>query len=53
MDLSKMNKDNNSHVNSTIANQLALYVTMYSPPQMAGYPENYDRFPMLSSLSKM
>jgi hypothetical protein len=25
MDLSKMNKDNNSHVNSTIANQLALY----------------------------
>ncbi len=46
MDLSKMNKDNNSHVNSTIANQLALYVTMYSPLQMAAdTPENYDRFP--------
>jgi hypothetical protein len=26
---------NNSHVNSTLANQLALYVTMYSPLQMA------------------
>lgn len=46
MDLNKMNKDNNSHVNSTIANQLALYVTMYSPLQMAAdTPENYDRFP--------
>ncbi|RBN49809.1 glycoside hydrolase family 97 protein [Flavobacterium psychrolimnae] len=46
MDLSKMNKDNNSHVNSTIANQLALYITMYSPLQMAAdTPENYDRFP--------
>ncbi|MBG6186713.1 glycoside hydrolase family 97 protein [Flavobacterium sp. CAN_S2] len=46
MDLSKMNKDNNSHVNSTIANQLALYVTMYSPLQMAAdTPDNYDRFP--------
>ncbi|SHM53473.1 glycoside hydrolase family 97 protein [Flavobacterium xanthum] len=45
MDLSKMNKDNNSHVNSTLANQLALYVTMYSPLQMAAdTPENYDRF---------
>ena len=46
MDLSKLNPDNNSHVNSTIANQLALYVTMYSPLQMAAdLPENYDRFP--------
>ncbi|MGO4905453.1 glycoside hydrolase family 97 protein [Flavobacterium sp. W20_MBD1_R3] len=46
MDLSKMNKDNNSHVNSTLANQLALYITMYSPLQMAAdTPENYDRFP--------
>lgn len=35
MDLSKLNPDNHSHVNSTIANQLALYVTMYSPLQMA------------------
>ncbi|CAM3925845.1 glycoside hydrolase family 97 protein [Flavobacterium sinopsychrotolerans] len=46
MDLSKLNPDNHSHVNSTIANQLALYVTMYSPLQMAAdTPENYDRFP--------
>ncbi|MWB94315.1 glycoside hydrolase family 97 protein [Flavobacterium sp. GA093] len=46
MDISKMNPDNKSHVNSTIANQLALYVTMYSPLQMAAdTPENYDRFP--------
>lgn len=46
MDLSKLNKDNNSHVNSTLANQLALYVTMYSPLQMAAdTPDNYDRFP--------
>ncbi|MBC3538976.1 glycoside hydrolase family 97 protein [Rufibacter sp. H-1] len=45
MDLSKLNPGNNSHVNSTIANQLALYLTMYSPLQMAAdLPENYDRF---------
>lgn len=45
MDLSKLNPDNHSHVNSTIANQLALYVTMYSPLQMAAdLPENYNRF---------
>jgi hypothetical protein len=46
MDISKMNPNNNSHVNSTLANQLALYVTMYSPLQMAAdLPENYNRFP--------
>lgn len=46
MDLSKVNPSNTSHVNSTIANQLALYVTMYSPLQMAAdLPENYERFP--------
>lgn len=46
MDISKINPNNNSHVNSTIANQLALYVTMYSPLQMAAdLPENYNRFP--------
>ncbi len=46
MDLSKLNPDNNSHVNSTLANQLALYVTMYSPLQMAAdTPEHYNRFP--------
>ncbi|KRD63202.1 alpha-glucosidase [Flavobacterium sp. Root935] len=46
MDISKMNPENTSHVNSTICNQLALYVTMYSPLQMAAdTPENYNRFP--------
>lgn len=46
MDISKINPSNHSHVNSTLANQLALYVTMYSPLQMAAdLPENYDRFP--------
>jgi hypothetical protein len=45
MDISKLNPDNTSHVNSTLANQLALYVTMYSPLQMAAdLPENYERF---------
>lgn len=45
MDISKLNPQNKSHVNSTIANQLALYVTMYSPLQMAAdLPENYNRF---------
>ncbi|HVU53629.1 MAG TPA: glycoside hydrolase family 97 protein [Puia sp.] len=46
MDLSKINPHNTSYVNSTIANQLALYVTLYSPMQMAAdLPENYERFP--------
>ncbi|HEY1112912.1 MAG TPA: glycoside hydrolase family 97 catalytic domain-containing protein, partial [Chitinophagaceae bacterium] len=45
MDISKLNPDNKSHVNSTLANQLALYVTLYSPLQMAAdLPENYNRF---------
>ena len=40
-----MNPANNSQVRSTIARQLALYVTMYSPLQMAAdIPENYERF---------
>ena len=34
-----------SHCNSTICGQLALYVTLYSPLQMAAdFPENYERF---------
>lgn len=45
MDISKLNPNNKSHVNSTLANQLALYVTMSSPLQMvADLPENYNRF---------
>ncbi len=36
---------NKSHVNATIANQLGLYLTMYSPLQMAAdLPENYEQF---------
>ena len=36
---------NDSHVNSTIAGQLGLYLTMYSPLQMAAdTPEHYSRF---------
>lgn len=45
MDISKLNPENNSHVNTTLARQLALYVTMYSPLQMAAdLPEHYQRF---------
>lgn len=45
MNISKLNPSNSSHVNATLANQLALYVTMYSPLQMAAdLPENYERF---------
>lgn len=45
MDISKLNPNNNSHVNTTIANQLGLYVVMYSPLQMAAdLPEHYLKF---------
>jgi alpha-glucosidase len=45
MDCSKMDPKNDSHVRSTLARQLALYVTLYSPLQMAAdIPENYERF---------
>ena len=44
-DVSKLNPNNNSRVNTTLANQLGLYVVMYSPLQMAAdLPENYERF---------
>lgn len=45
MDIAKINPENDSHANVTIGNQLGLYVTMYSPLQMAAdLPENYERF---------
>lgn len=45
MDISKVNPANNSHGNFTLANQLGLYVVMYSPLQMAAdLSENYNRF---------
>lgn len=44
MDMKEVNPGGNGHVNSTIARQLALYVTMYSPLQMAAdVPEVYNR----------
>jgi glucan 1,4-alpha-glucosidase len=40
----EMDCANGSHVNSTICGQLALYITMYSPLQMAAdFPENYEK----------
>ncbi len=45
MDVAQINPNNNSKVNATIANQLALYVTMSSPLQMAAdLPEHYEQF---------
>jgi hypothetical protein len=44
MDVRKHNPNNGSQVRSTIARQLALYVTMYSPLQMAAdLPETYNQ----------
>ncbi len=44
-DISQLNPDNDSYVRTTIARQLALYVTMYSPLQMAAdLPEHYNMF---------
>ncbi len=43
MDMSKMNPEDHQRVFSTICKQLALYVTMYSPLQMAAdVPEHYE-----------
>ena len=44
-DISEYNPNNPSYVRSTIARQLALYVTMYSPLQMAAdFPETYNKY---------
>ena len=46
MKIEKFNPKNKSWVHSTLARQLALYVTMYSPIQMvADFPEHYQQFP--------
>jgi hypothetical protein len=43
--ISAYNPENNSFVHSTLSHQLALYVTMYSPLQMAAdLPETYNKF---------
>ena len=40
-----VNPNNNNQIRTTLARQLALYVTMYSPLQMAAdLPENYEKF---------
>lgn len=42
--IKEFNPDNTSFVHTTLAKQLALYVTMYSPLQMAAdFPENYNK----------
>ncbi len=44
MDMLTRNPKNDSKVRSTLARQLALYVTMYSPLQMAAdFPETYNK----------
>ena len=43
--INKLNPNNNSQVRTTLARQLALYVTMYSPLQMAAdLPEHYEMY---------
>jgi len=43
--VSAYNPDNKSFVHTTLTKQLALYVTMYSPLQMAAdLPETYEKF---------
>ncbi|WP_081820722.1 glycoside hydrolase family 97 protein [Sediminibacter sp. Hel_I_10] len=45
-DLTYYNTGGNQRVNTTLTKQLAYYVTMYSPLQMAAdIPDNYERFP--------
>ena len=45
-DIVNVNPENPHKVSSTLAKQLGLYVTMYSPLQMAAdLPENYEKFP--------
>ena len=56
MDMSTMNPENPNHVNSTLARQLALYVTMYSPLQMAAdiidnYEKHMDAFQFIKDVA--
>jgi hypothetical protein len=44
--MSYYDKNKTEQVHTTLAKQLALYLTMYSPLQMAAdLPENYERYP--------
>ena len=54
--MSKINPNNPNHVNSTLARQLALYVTMYSPLQMAAdmidnYEQHMDAFQFIKDVA--
>ncbi len=54
--ISVLNPDNTSYVRSTIARQLALYVTMYSPLQMAAdviesYKKHMDAFQFIKDVA--
>lgn len=56
MDLTKMNPTNNSRVRSTLTRQLALYVTLYSPLQMAAdviehYEPKMDAFQFIKDVA--
>ncbi len=56
MDMYKNNPNNPNHCNSTIARQLALYVTMYSPLQMAAdmienYLKHMDAFQFIKDVA--
>ena len=56
MDMNKNNPNNPNHVNSTLARQLALYVTMYSPLQMAAdmidnYEKHMDAFQFIKDVA--
>lgn len=56
MDLQKLNPQNNSRVRSTLARQLALYVTLYSPLQMAAdviehYETKMDAFQFIKDVA--
>ncbi|MCY1721565.1 glycoside hydrolase family 97 protein [Prolixibacteraceae bacterium Z1-6] len=55
-DVSVHNPDNNSRVRTTLARQLALYVTMYSPLQMAAdlpevYQQHMDAFQFIKDVA--
>ncbi len=56
MDVSKLNPNNSTQVNSTLCNQLALYVTLYSPLQMAAdvvehYEARMDAFQFIKDVA--
>jgi hypothetical protein len=52
--MSYYDKSKTEQVHTTLTKQLALYVTMYSPLQMAAdLPENYEKYMDAFSLLRM